>query len=68
MDYDLQFAFGLVSYIHNYGWRCVPALGSSFRSDKRYVETNWLEEQALEIDLLTRTFDALWLWYDDGIL
>jgi hypothetical protein len=57
----------LVAYVAR-AWRCVPALGSSLRSDERYRETNWLEEQALEVDLLTRTLDALWLWYSDRVL
>jgi hypothetical protein len=56
----------LVAYIAH-GWRFVPALGSPFCSDKRYVETNWLEEQTLEVYLLTRAFDTLWLWYGDRI-
>lgn len=68
MDYDLQLdLYWLVAYITHL-WRCVPPLGGSLRSDKRYVETNWLEEQALKVDFLACTFDALWLWYGDRVL
>ena len=56
----------LVAYM-THGRRFIPALGSPFCSDKRNVETNWLEEQPLEVDLLTRAFDTLWLWYGDRI-